>query len=281
MLLVDELQQLALAHHRVVQVEAGEFVLPALEDPELFDEPVIQRTVHLELEGTDGMRDLFDRVALSVREVVHRIDAPGVAGAVVMHVLDPIEDRVAEVHVRRSHVDLRAQGTLAIAELPVLHALEQVEVLLHAAAAVGRSLSGFGRRAFHGSDLLRGAVVDVGQAFPDQGHRELVQLAEVIARIELVRPLIAEPLDVALDALDVLGLFLLGIGVVEAQVGLAVEFLCEAEVHVDRLRVADVQVAVRLRGETREYASAVLAGSDVFADDLFEEIQGFIGGHDR
>ena len=52
------------------------------------------------------------------------------------------------------------------------------------------------------------------------------------------------------------GLFLFGIGVVEAQVAFAAEFGGEAEVQADGFGVADVQIAVRLRGETRVHAAA-------------------------
>ena len=70
------------------------------------------------------------RVRRRMREVVHRIDAPRVAGAMVMRAADAVEHRVAHVDVRRRHVDLRAQHVRAVRELAGAHAREQVEVLL-------------------------------------------------------------------------------------------------------------------------------------------------------
>src|SRR5207244_2981020 len=55
---------------------------------------------------------------------------------------------------------------------------------------------------------------------------------------------------------------------------LAAVLLGEAEVQADRLGVADVQVAVRLRREARVDAALVLAGAVVRVDDLLDEVPG-------
>ena len=98
----------------------------------------------LELERADGVRDALDGVGLPVREVVGGVDAPGVAGARVLRVQDPVQDRVAQVDVGRGHVDLRAQHARAVGELPGAHAREQVEVLLDRAVAPGAVRAGLG-----------------------------------------------------------------------------------------------------------------------------------------
>ena len=77
-------EQAPLAHHRVVQVEARELVLVRhRRRPAVLDEPVVQRPVILELERADRVRDALDGVGERMREVVHRIDAPRVAGPVM------------------------------------------------------------------------------------------------------------------------------------------------------------------------------------------------------
>ena len=48
--LLHQLQQLALAHQRVGQVEAVEFDLLRREDPQLLDEPVVERAVVFKLQ---------------------------------------------------------------------------------------------------------------------------------------------------------------------------------------------------------------------------------------
>ena len=62
--------------------------------------------------------------------------------------------------------------------------------------------------------------------------------------------------------------FLGGVGVVEAQVAEAAEFLGEAEVEADGLGVADVQVAVGLRRKPGDHPALVFAGLQVFHDDI-------------
>ena len=86
----------------------------------------------LELQRADRVGDAFDRIALAVRVVVQRIDAPLVARAMMMGVLDAVHHRVAQVDVRRRHVDLGPQRPRAVGELAALHPLEQVEILLDA-----------------------------------------------------------------------------------------------------------------------------------------------------
>ena len=63
----------------------------------------------------------------------------------------------------------------------------------------------------------------------------------------MLAPIEAEPAHVALDGVDIFLLLLGRVGVVEAQMAAAAEFLGDAEIQADRLGVADMQVAVRLR----------------------------------
>jgi hypothetical protein len=60
----------------------------------------------------------------------------------------------------------------------------------------------------------------------------------------------------------------------------AAEALREAEVQADRLRVADVQVAVGFRGKARVQLSAVLAAGAVGENPFFDEVSG-LGGRRR
>ena len=128
----------------------------------------------------------------------------------------------------------------------------------------GLSLPGSVERAAILADLLGGQIADVGLAVFDQLDGPVVELLEVVGGVEEpVVPVEAEPAHVFDDGVDVLLLFLLGVGVVEAQVALAAEFRGEAEVEADRLGVADVQVAVGLGRKARVHAAVVLAGLQV------------------
>ena len=150
----------------------------------------------LELERAERVRDALDRVRDGVRVVVHRVDAPRVAGAVVGGVPDAVDHRVAQVDVRRRHVDLRAQHARAVRELARPHPLEQVEVLLDRAVAVRALAARLGERPAVLADLVGRQVVDVGLAVADQAERVLVELLEVVRGVvEPVVPVEAEPAD--------------------------------------------------------------------------------------
>ena len=278
--LLHEFQQFAFRHHRVGQVQPRELVLVRRPDAERLDEPVVERTVDVEFERADRVGDVLDRVALPVGVVVHRVDAPLVARAVVAGMDDAVHDRVAEEHVGMRHVDLGAQHLLAVGELARLHAFEQVEVLLRRTVAPRRLFARLGDRAAAFADLLLRLVVDIGQPFADQLLGPFVELVEIVRRIAFERPVEAQPADVALDRVDILDVLLRGVRVVETQVALAAVFLRQPEVDADALGMADVQVAVGFRREAGLYGDAAVGG---FLDDLFEEIQrlllrcGFVG----
>ena len=219
-------------------------------DAQLLDEPVVERTVDVELKRADAVGDMLNAVTLAVGVVVHRVDAPLVARAVVVGMEDAVHDGVAEHHVGVRHVDLGAQHLAAVGELACTHAAEQVEVLLDRAVAVGAVLARRGHRAAPLANLVEGLVVDVSQTFLYQEFGPLVELLEIVRGVVLLGPVEAQPVDVLLDGVDILGVLLHGVGVVEAQVGLAAVLLRQSEINAYRLGVADVQVAVGFRRKT-------------------------------
>ena len=83
------------------------------------------------------MGDALDGVGLAVRVVVHGVDAPLVAGAVMGDVENAVHDGVAHVEVGRGHVDFGAKDAGAIGEFAGLHAGEEVEVFFDGAVTVG------------------------------------------------------------------------------------------------------------------------------------------------
>ncbi len=276
--LLDEPEQEALGQHGVGDVQPGELVLPRPGgDRQVLDQPVVQRPVRLELERADRMGDALDRVRLAVREVVRRVDAPRVAGPRMRGVHDPVQHRVAQVDVGRGHVDLRAEHARAVGELAGPHPREEVEVLVDRAIAPRRVATGLGQRAAVLADLVGRQVVHVRVAVADQVDGPVVELLEVVRGVvEVLAPVEAEPADVALDRVDVLLLLLDRVRVVEAEVAAAAEVTGDAEVEADRLGMADVQVAVRLRREARDDRRMAPA-ADIRGNDLADEV-GALGG---
>ena len=229
--------------------------------------------MHLELQAAHGVRDALDAVLQPMRPVVHGVDAPGVAGAVVFGVADAVHQRVAQQHVGAGHVDLGAQHLGAARKLARAHAAEEVQVLLGRAIAPGARRARLGHGAPVQADLLLGLVVHVGLAGADELLGVTVHLLEVVGGVvETVVPVVAQPADVLLDGEDEALLFLLGVGVVEAEVAEPAELLGHAEVQPEGLGVADVQPAVGLGREAGVHLAAPAAGPQVLANDLPDEV---------
>ena len=77
----------------------------------------------------------------------------------------------------------------------------------------------------------------------------------------MLAPIEAEPAHVALDGVDIFLLLLGRVGVVEAQVAVAAELLGDAEIEADRLGVADMEIAVRLRRKAGDDALVPARGA--------------------
>ena len=85
-------------------------------------------------------------------------------------------------------------------------------------------------------------------------------------------PIETEPAHVALDGVDIFLRFLGRVGVVETQMAMAAEFLRDAEIETDRLGMADMEIAVRLRRKARDHAF-LPPRMQVLLDDVADEIQ--------
>ena len=269
-----EAEQAALAHHGVRKVEFGKLdLLGVTVEFEGIDEPVVKDAVILKFQGAHGMRDALDGVGQAVGEVVHGIDAPFVAGAVVDDVFDAIDQGIAHVHILMIHVDLCSQHAFAFLELAVFHALEEVEAFLGRAVAPGARFSGGVEVSAVFADLLRRELAHVSLAATDEFLGPFVELVKIVGgKVEVV-PVEPEPFDVLFDRIAVLGVFFDGIGVVEPQVAGAPERLGESEVQTDGFGMANVEIPVGLGRKARGHAPAVLAVAEIFLYNFADKIR--------
>ena len=134
MALVHELDQPPFGENDVGQVEARELVLLRQRPRELtavsqiFDDPIVERSMVLEFERADRMRDRFQRVGDAMRVIVEGVDAPFVPRTMMRCVPDAVDPGIAHVEVRARHVDLEPQDVRAIREFARPHAAEQIEI---------------------------------------------------------------------------------------------------------------------------------------------------------
>ena len=80
--------------------------------------------MNFEFEGTNGVRNFFNRIALTMGKVVHGINTPLVSGTVMLGVQDSIENRIAHEHIRRGHVYFGTEYPGPIGKLTFSHPFE-------------------------------------------------------------------------------------------------------------------------------------------------------------
>ena len=242
----------------------------------MIHDPLIQRAVVLELAGAQRVGDALQRVLNGMREVIHGVDAPCIALPVVADVPDAVDDRVAQVGVAGGRINLGAQGFGAVRELAVLHALKEGKVLLHRAVAVGgfaACLGAIGSLIL--CEVVLGEVADVCVALPDELDGELIAFAEVIRAVEnAARRLRAQPVQILADGADEFHMLLGGVCVVVAQIEQSAVLPCDLGVDADCFGGADMQVAVRLRGEPCVYLD-----SGILAQVLVDDVEDKVGVH--
>ena len=138
----------------------------------------------------------------------------------------------------------------------------------------GTFLAALSQRAAILPDFFGGEIADEGVAFADHLLRPLIELAEVIRRVENRIFLESEPVDVVDDGIDVFLLFFFGVGVVEAEIGFAAEFRGETEVQADGFGMADMQIAVGFGRKPSVDTALVLVRFQIVEDDVANEVGG-------
>ena len=185
-----------------------------------------------------------------MRKIVHRVNTPLVARSVMMSVHDTVNNRVAHIKVWRRHIYFCPQNLCACFKLAVCHTSEKVEIFFNASVAIRRIFARLGERTPVFFDFVSRKVIDISPALFDELDCAIVDEVEIIAcKINIV-PIKAEPLNIFLNRLDILGVLFNGVGIVKTEVANAVVFVFHAEVDANCLCVADMQIAVGLGRET-------------------------------
>ena len=183
--------------------------------------------------------------------VIHRVDLPCSAGTMVMGITNAEDDRVAHVQVRRGHIDFGTDDILAVSKFTLFHPFKQGNTLAGGSIPPGTGSARFCQGAAIFAHLLGVQFVDVRLVYPDQFHGILIQLLEIVgSKIHAIRPVKAEPAYLLYDRLNILDIFLFGVGIVESQITFALELLCQTEIDADGFGMAYMQVAIRFRRET-------------------------------
>ena len=212
-------------------------------------------------------------VTLSVRKVIHGIRVPLVACTPMRHIQHAIEDGVTEVHVRTCHVNLGAQHHLARFHLARIHLLKKTEALLCRTVTIRRVCSCLCWSSFLLSNLFCRLLIDVGPSLLNQRNSKIPQLLEIITGIIDVAPFEAQPLNVSLDCLNILCIFLLRVCIVHAKVAHATIFLSHTKVKRYRLGMSYMQIAIRLGRKTCLHPPSVLTFGQILHQLFFNKVE--------
>ena len=101
-ILVNQCFQLALAGNGVIDIQARKFILLGLGwHRQVFYKPFVQRAMIFKLQGADRVRNPLNGIGLTVSEVVGRINTPLITRLVMGLLANAINDRVAQIDIRR------------------------------------------------------------------------------------------------------------------------------------------------------------------------------------
>ena len=228
--------------------------------------------VDVKFQRADGVCNMLYGVTLTVGEVIHGIDAPLVPGTVMMGKFNAVKERVTEHHVGMRHVNFGTEHLLSLCVLPRLHLTEELEVFLYAAVPPWAGGTGLVHGAAVCADFLLGLVIYICQAAFDEFFRPFIKLVKVIRRIEFLVPVEAQPLNILLDGIHVLSVFLCGVGVIIAEVGFATVLLGQAEVEADALGMAEVKISVGLRRKTGD-DGIYFSLCEILFNNLFDKVK--------
>ena len=191
-----------------------------------------------------------------------------------------IHDRVSHQHVLLRHADLCPQHMSPVRKLAGPHAAEQVEVFIDRSTPVRAVGAGFRCGSTSRADFFQRQTADISFVVANELFGPLINLFEVVRGVEQpVFPVESQPAHVFHDGIHVLRVFFFRVGVVKPQIGFTAVFLGDAEVQADRLRVADVQIAIRFRRKSRKNSPAPFAGRQIVFHDLTNKIA--MGGRSR
>ena len=250
----NKLAEIAFAHYGIGYVKTCKLILmrTGMNKTDVFNDPVVERTVVCKFDGAAGIGDSFKCVLNRVCKVIKRIDAPFIALAVVSCAFDTVNCRVTHIHVGACKVDFCAESFGSVFEFSCSHAAEKVEVFFGSSVTVRAGTAGFagiGTAVF--LHFLTGEVIDICFAVDDKFLCEFIAFVKIVGTIENAAVgFISEPADIAENALDVFVIFACGVGIVIAKIELAVIFFCGGSVDPDRFCGTDMEVSVGFRRES-------------------------------
>ena len=113
---------------------------------------------------------------------------------------DAIHHRVAQIQIPAAHVDFGAEHVAALREFARAHVLEQLQIMVHRAFAIGAFTARLGERATMRANFVSAQAVHISFPGTNQLQRELIQVFEIIGGVvQVTAPVKTEPAHIRDD----------------------------------------------------------------------------------
>ena len=200
------------------------------------------------------MRNTFYRILYRMRKIVHRIDAPFIAGIMMTHMSNPVYNRISHIDIRACHIYFGTKHFFTVSIYAVFHVLKQLKVFFNRPVSVRAVLSrGFKSPAIL-FDLVSRQIAYESFSFFDKFNSRFIHLVKIIrCKKESVFPIGPEPLDIRLYRINEFRLFLGGVCIVKSQIELSAILFGKSVIDKYCLGVPDMQIAVGLGRKTGMY----------------------------
>ena len=237
-------------------------------------EPVVKRAVISKFQSAEGVGNLFNWIRQAMGKVIHRVDGPFAAGAVMTCFQNSINSRITHVQIWRRHIDFCSQNVASFWKFAVTHPCKKVEIFLHWPLPVRTVFTWFGESAPEPSHFICIEVADIGLANFDQLDGIFIKLIKIVGGVKkIITPVKSQPFDIFKNGLYISILFLAGIGVVKTHMTDAGRvFQGDAEVEADGLGVTDMEETVWLRRKTSHQPTVIFVITQILSNNCPDKV---------
>ena len=217
------------------------------------------------------MANPFDSIADWMCKVIHWINAPCIACAVMMCMGNTINDWVTHIDIWRRHVNFSTQHFRTVREFTVFHRFKQCQVFFHTAVAIWAFFARFCQCAAIFAHFFGCQITYKSFAVFDQLHGTFIEFWEIIGRIAFFAlPVEAQPFYIGFDRIYIFCIFFHRIGIIKTQVAFAVVALCQAKIQADGFGMSHMQIAVWFRRESGVYFFRSIG--DIFINNCLNKV---------
>ena len=208
-------------------------------------------------QSTDRVGYTLEIVALSMGKIIHWISVPFGTSAMMRSLDNTIDDRITEMHIRISHVQLSTKNHTSLHCLRSVHLIEEFEIFFYRTITVWAGSSRSCRSSLLSSNFLSSLLINICMTLLNHPNRKVPQFLKIVGSVVNISPFETQPLDVLEDIFYIFIILLAWICIIKAEITDSVVFIGNTKVHTDGLSMTYMKIAIWFRWETSLYASTI------------------------